>query len=323
MQSLFVFIRQVHPYGSNLSNKEWNGNYGPLRPHAFIPPTVHTHTFAHLHHSSPTHNSAAPHAHTLLSYPSSGPLTTAHHPILPSRPPPPPLLQHGFGLSHPQGGALVHQVTLGIGTHPHHPGHPAAPHRLLPSPTINPHLQPGYVHHPHQFKPPFPPHPYMASPATFTGFPLSPTKLNHQFSYIWGAGRRRSSSTSCTAGWRGNGPGPRPGQEDPPAEHITNSCDDEEKTRRRKKIWIIIDGLRRRKNVWTCFEVKVSASVIWRVYMSRVVDHVCNFSCERLPVKSRQPVEETAKLQVNGFILTIRKFSLWTCALQITSCHQL
>ncbi|XP_013867623.1 homeodomain-interacting protein kinase 3 isoform X1 [Austrofundulus limnaeus] len=174
---------QVQPYGSNLSNKEWNGNYGPLRPHAFIPPTVHTHTFAHLHHSSPTHTSAAPHA--LLSYPSSGPLPTAHHPILPSRPPPPPLLQHGFGLSHPQGGALVHPMTLGIGAHPHHP---AAPHRLLPSPTVNPHHQPGYAHHPHQFKPPFPPppppHPYMASPATFTGFPLSPTKLSHQFSYI-------------------------------------------------------------------------------------------------------------------------------------------
>ncbi|XP_043981096.1 homeodomain-interacting protein kinase 3-like isoform X1 [Gambusia affinis] len=178
---------QVQPYGTNHSNKEWNGNYGPLRPHAYIPPTVHTHTFTHLHHNSPTHTSAAP--HTLLSYTSSGPLTAAHHPILPSRPPP-PLLQHGFGLSHPQGGALVHQVTLGIGTHPHHPGHPAASHRLLPSPTINPHHQPGYTHHPHQFKPPFPPppppHPYMASPAAFTSFHLSPTKLSHhpQFSYI-------------------------------------------------------------------------------------------------------------------------------------------
>uniref|UniRef100_A0A096M424 non-specific serine/threonine protein kinase n=1 Tax=Poecilia formosa TaxID=48698 RepID=A0A096M424_POEFO len=145
---------QVQPYGSNHSNKEWNGNYGPLRPHAYIPPTVH-------------------------SYPSSGPLTATHHPILPSRPPP-PLLQHGFGLSHPQGGALVHQVALGIGTHPHHPGHPAASHRLLPSPTINPHHQPGYTHHPHQFKPPFPPPPpYMASPAAFTSFHLSPTKLSH------------------------------------------------------------------------------------------------------------------------------------------------
>ncbi|KAM6937776.1 homeodomain-interacting protein kinase 3a [Xenentodon cancila] len=182
---------QVQPYGSNLSNKEWNGNFGPLRPHAYIPPTVHTHPFTHLHHSSPTHTSAAPPTHTLLSYPSNGHLTTTHHPhtILPSRPP--PLLQHGYSLSHPQGGTLVHQVTLGISTHPHHPGHPAPhPHRLLPSPTINPHHQPGYGHHPHQFKPPFPPppppHPYMASPAAYTGFPLSPTKLSHhpQFSYI-------------------------------------------------------------------------------------------------------------------------------------------
>ncbi|XP_034094550.1 homeodomain-interacting protein kinase 3-like isoform X3 [Gymnodraco acuticeps] len=169
------------PYVSNLSNKEWNGNYGPLRPHAYIPPTVHTHTFTHLQHSSPTHTSAAPHTHTLLSYPPN-----AHHPhpILPSRPP--PLLQHSYGLSHPQGGAIVHQVTLGIS---HHPGHPVPhPHRLLPSPTIHPHHQPGYAHHhPHQFKPPFPPpHPYMASPAAYTGFPLSPTKLSHhpQFSYI-------------------------------------------------------------------------------------------------------------------------------------------
>ncbi|XP_026166242.1 homeodomain-interacting protein kinase 3a isoform X2 [Mastacembelus armatus] len=189
---------QVQPYGSSHSNKEWNGNYAPLRPHAYIPPTVHTHTFTHLPHS-PTHMSAAPHTHTqglpthtLLSYPPSGPLTTTHHPphILPSRPA--PLLQHSYGLSHPQGGAIVHQVTLGISTHPHHPGHPAHhPHRLLPSPTIHPHHQPGYAHHPHQFKPPFPPrppppHPYMASPATYTGFPLSPTKLSHhpQFSYI-------------------------------------------------------------------------------------------------------------------------------------------
>ncbi|XP_054864685.1 homeodomain-interacting protein kinase 3-like isoform X2 [Amphiprion ocellaris] len=176
---------QVQPYISNhISNKEWNGNYGPLRPHAFIPPTVHT--FSHLPHSSPTHSQAAP--HTLLSYPPSGPLASAHHPhpILPSRPPPPPLLQHGYGLSHPQGGAIVHQVTLGLGAPP--PPHPHHPHRLLPSPTIHPHHQPGYAHHPHQFKPPFPPppHPYMASPAAYTGFPLSPTKLGHhpQFSYI-------------------------------------------------------------------------------------------------------------------------------------------
>uniref|UniRef100_A0A8C7WM18 non-specific serine/threonine protein kinase n=1 Tax=Oryzias sinensis TaxID=183150 RepID=A0A8C7WM18_9TELE len=158
----FVCRSLPQPYGTNLSNKEWNGNYGPLRPHAFIPPTVHT--FTHLHHSSPTHTSAAPHtqglpAHTLLSYPSSAHLTGPHHPhpILPSRP---PLLQHGYGLSHPQGGALVHQVTLGIA--PHHPGHPFKP----------------------AFPPPPPPHPFMASPAAYTGFPLSPTKFSHHPLYM-------------------------------------------------------------------------------------------------------------------------------------------
>ncbi|XP_055365952.1 homeodomain-interacting protein kinase 3-like isoform X2 [Betta splendens] len=189
------------PYASNYSNKEWNSNCGPLRPHAFIPPTVHTHTFTHLPHS-PTHTSATTqglHPHALLSYPPSGALTATHHhphPILPSRPA--PLLQHSFGLS--QGGALVHQVALGIGNHPHHPGHPLPPHphRLLPSPTINQH---SFAHHPHQFKPPFPPPPppplpYMASPVAYSGFPLSPTKLTHhpQFSYIGGTGQVHSST---------------------------------------------------------------------------------------------------------------------------------
>uniref|UniRef100_A0A8D3B0E8 non-specific serine/threonine protein kinase n=1 Tax=Scophthalmus maximus TaxID=52904 RepID=A0A8D3B0E8_SCOMX len=173
-QPPLAFGQVQQPYGSNHSNKEWNGNYGPLRPHAYIPPTVHTHTFTHLPHSSPTHSSAAPHTHpqglpthTLLSYPLGGPLTTAHHhhhhhAILPSRPPP-PLLQHSYGLSHPQGGTIVHQVTLGISA-------------------------PSYAHLAHQFKPvPFPaPHPFMASTAAYAGFPLSPTKLSHhpQFSYI-------------------------------------------------------------------------------------------------------------------------------------------
>ncbi|XP_011605101.2 homeodomain-interacting protein kinase 3-like isoform X1 [Takifugu rubripes] len=179
---------QVQLFLPNHPNKDWNRNYGPLRPHAYIPPTVHTHTFPHLPHGSPTHTSAAPPAHpqglpphTLLSYQSTGALAATHHPTQSILPPPPPLVQHGYGLSHPQGGAIVHQVTLGISAHPHHP------HRLLPSPTVHPHHQPSYGPLPHQFKPPFPPpHPYMASPAAYTGFPLSPTKLgpHPQFSYI-------------------------------------------------------------------------------------------------------------------------------------------
>ncbi|XP_077423873.1 homeodomain-interacting protein kinase 3a isoform X2 [Vanacampus margaritifer] len=178
-------LGQVQPFVSNHNIKEWNGNYGPLRPHAFIPPTVHTHNFPHLAHSSPKHKLGAPPPHTLLSYPPRGPLTTAPHPMLTSHHP--PLLQHSYSLSHAQGGAIVHQVTMGLGSHSQQAGY----HRLLPSPTVHPHQQPGYAHHPHQFKPAFPPpmpppHPYMASPAAYTGFPLSPTKLGHhpQFSYI-------------------------------------------------------------------------------------------------------------------------------------------
>ncbi|XP_041746432.2 homeodomain-interacting protein kinase 3 [Coregonus clupeaformis] len=138
---------QVQHYGS--CNKEWNGNYGQhRRPHAYIPPTVHGHAFT-LSHSSPTHNSGHHPQAALLSYPPSAPV--AH--LLASPCAQRPVLQPTYG--------IVHQVTMGIN------------HRLLPSPTI---------HHQGQYKPLFPPHSYIASPA-YTGFPLSPTKLN-QYPYI-------------------------------------------------------------------------------------------------------------------------------------------
>uniref|UniRef100_A0A8C7LLA0 non-specific serine/threonine protein kinase n=1 Tax=Oncorhynchus mykiss TaxID=8022 RepID=A0A8C7LLA0_ONCMY len=138
---------QVQHYGS--CNKEWNGNYGQhRRPHAYIPPTVHGHAFT-LPHSSPTHNSGHHPQAALLSYPPSAPV--AH--LLASPCAQRPVLQPTYG--------IVHQVTMGIN------------HRLLPSPTI---------HHQGQYKPLFPPHSYIASPA-YTGFPLSPTKLN-QYPYI-------------------------------------------------------------------------------------------------------------------------------------------
>ncbi|KAM9808149.1 LOW QUALITY PROTEIN: homeodomain-interacting protein kinase 3-like [Neosynchiropus ocellatus] len=137
------FGQQVQPYLSRHGTKEWNGNFGPPRPHAFIPPTVHTHT-------------SGPPAHALLSYPHTGP-----PPILPSRP---PLLQHGYSLPHQPGGAIVHQLTLGLGGPPPSPPTPAPLHR---------------------FKPPFPaPPPFMTSPATYAGYPLTPSKLSQQFSYI-------------------------------------------------------------------------------------------------------------------------------------------
>ncbi|KAM9422836.1 homeodomain-interacting protein kinase 3 isoform 8-T9 [Salvelinus alpinus] len=155
---------QLQHYGS--CHQEWNGNYAHRRPQAYIPPTMHGHSFT-LPHGSPNHTTGPRHhphphgQHTLLSYPPNGPLVTAApvaH-ILASPGASRPVLQPAYSISHP--GGIVHQVTVGINP------------RLLPSPTI---------HTQGQFKALFPPHPYMASPAYAT-FPLSPTKLN-QYPYI-------------------------------------------------------------------------------------------------------------------------------------------
>ncbi|KAM9409858.1 LOW QUALITY PROTEIN: homeodomain-interacting protein kinase 3 [Pholidichthys leucotaenia] len=152
----------------NSCHQEWNGNFTHRRPQAYIPPTMHGHTFA-LSHSSPNHTAGAhphlgghPHSQpTLLSYPPSGPLVTAApvaH-LLASPGASRPVLQPTYSISHPAG--IVHQVAVGINP------------RLLPSPTLHPQGQ---------FKPLFPPHSYIASPA-YGSFPLSPTKIN-QYPYI-------------------------------------------------------------------------------------------------------------------------------------------
>ncbi|XP_042563977.1 homeodomain-interacting protein kinase 3 isoform X3 [Clupea harengus] len=169
---------QVQHYSS--SHQEWNGNYSHRRPQAYIPPTIHGHTFT-LSHGSPTHNSGHhhppppppppphmgihPHAQpTLLSYPPSGPLVTApmaHLLASPGATRGSHVLQPAYSISHPATGHIVHQVTVGLNP------------RLLPSPTLHPQGQ---------FKPLFPPHSYIASPA-YASFPLSPTKLS-QYPYI-------------------------------------------------------------------------------------------------------------------------------------------
>ncbi|XP_030622680.1 homeodomain-interacting protein kinase 3 [Chanos chanos] len=161
---------QVQHYGT--SQQEWNGNYSHRRPQSYIPPTVHGHSFT-LPHGSPTHTSAHPphlgvhpHPHaqpSLLSYPPSGPLVTAApmaHLLASPGATRSHVLQPAYSISHP-GGHIVHQVAVGLNP------------RLLPSPTLLPQGQ---------FKPLFPPHSYIASPA-YTGFPLSPTKLS-QYPYI-------------------------------------------------------------------------------------------------------------------------------------------
>ncbi|XP_061736612.1 homeodomain-interacting protein kinase 3 isoform X2 [Nerophis ophidion] len=147
-------------------HQEWNGNFAHRRPQAFIPPTIHGPAFT-LSHSSPNHSAGPlphlgghPHSQpTLLSYPPSGPLVTAPHMahLLTSPGASRPVLQPAYSI--PTG--IVHQVTLGINP------------RLLPSPTLHPQGQ---------FKPLFPPHSYLASPA-YASFPLSPTKIN-QYPYI-------------------------------------------------------------------------------------------------------------------------------------------
>lgn len=155
-------MEQVQHYGAG--SQEWNGNCGHWRQQTYIPTNVAGHAFS-LQHGSPTHTSVHAHlagsAHlggqpAILSYPSSAPLSTAApvaH-ILASPCTSRPLLQHPtYSISHHSG--IVHQVPVGINP------------RLLPSPTI----------HQTQYKPIFPPHSYIASPA-FTGFPLSPTKLS-------------------------------------------------------------------------------------------------------------------------------------------------
>ncbi|XP_034044719.1 homeodomain-interacting protein kinase 3 isoform X2 [Thalassophryne amazonica] len=165
-QQQAIGFGQVQHFGS--CHQEWNASFAPRRPQAYIPPTIHGHTFT-LSHGSPNHT-AGPHPHlgahphsqpTLLSYPPSGPLVTAPpmaH-LLASPGASRPILQPTYGISHPAG--IVHQVTVGINP------------RLLPSPTLHPQGQ---------FKPLFAPHSYIASPA-YTSFPLSPTKIN-QYPYI-------------------------------------------------------------------------------------------------------------------------------------------
>ncbi|XP_023672680.1 homeodomain-interacting protein kinase 3a isoform X1 [Paramormyrops kingsleyae] len=152
---------QVQHFGS--CHQEWNGNYSHRRQQAYVPPSVPGHTFT-LPHGSPNHTTAHPHLGgpqpALLSYPPAAPLVTAApvtH-ILASPCTTRPVLQPPYSISHP--GAILHQVTVGINP------------RLLPSPTI----------HQSQFKPLFPPHSYIASPA-YAGFPLSPPKLS-QYPYI-------------------------------------------------------------------------------------------------------------------------------------------
>ncbi|XP_072475322.1 homeodomain-interacting protein kinase 3 isoform X8 [Notamacropus eugenii] len=167
-QQQHLNFSQVQHFGSG--HQEWNGNYGHRRQQAYVPAPVNSHPFA-LSQGSPSHTVVrAPLAGTaprtgqpaLLPYPPAAPLATAApvtH-LLASPCTSRPILQHPtYSISHPNG--IVHQVPVGINP------------RLLSSPTI----------HQTPYKPIFPPHSYIAASPTYTGFPLSPTKLS-QYPYM-------------------------------------------------------------------------------------------------------------------------------------------
>ncbi|XP_042197449.1 homeodomain-interacting protein kinase 3 isoform X2 [Callorhinchus milii] len=161
-QQQHINFGQVQHYGS--MPQEWNGNYGPRRQQAYIPPTIASHPFP-LPHGSPNHTTAHGHLGSqpaILSYPPSGHLGTtgpvAH--LLASPCTSRPVMQPtAYSISHHSG--IVHQVPVGLNP------------RLLPSPTI----------HQNQYKPMFHPHSYITASPVYTGFPLSPTKLS-QYPYI-------------------------------------------------------------------------------------------------------------------------------------------
>uniref|UniRef100_A0AAY4CFL4 non-specific serine/threonine protein kinase n=1 Tax=Denticeps clupeoides TaxID=299321 RepID=A0AAY4CFL4_9TELE len=149
-----IFTSPVQHYGS--CHKEWNSNYIPLRPQAYIPPTVHhSHNFPLAAHGSPTHTVAPP-PPALVSY---------HLPPAPASGP----VAHLLASSCQSRAAIL----------------PPAPYGLLhPNPHNQLAVHPLTSLHPHQsqFKPLFAPPSYVASPS-YAGFPLSPTKLS-QYPYI-------------------------------------------------------------------------------------------------------------------------------------------
>ncbi|XP_029438092.1 homeodomain-interacting protein kinase 3 [Rhinatrema bivittatum] len=155
-QQQHMNFSQVQHFGSG--HQEWNGKYSQRTQQPYIPASVASHPFT-LPRGSPNHTTV--HAHlggqpALLQYPPTAPITHILASPCTSR----PILQHPtYSFSHPNG--IVHQVTVGINP------------RLLPSPTI----------HQTRYKPIFPPHSYIAASPAYTGFPLSPTKLN-QYPYM-------------------------------------------------------------------------------------------------------------------------------------------
>ncbi|XP_072340375.1 homeodomain-interacting protein kinase 2 isoform X1 [Scyliorhinus torazame] len=156
-------LSQAQPHVTSI--QERSGNHGHRRQQAYITPTIAQAPYS-FPHRSPSHTSVHPHltaAHLsgqphLYTYatPALGPTGTVAHLVASQG-----STRHTYA-AHP--GGIVHQMPVGIGP------------RVLPSPTI----------HPSQYQAQFAHQTYInASPASavYTGYPLSPTKVN-QYPYL-------------------------------------------------------------------------------------------------------------------------------------------
>ncbi|XP_038637355.1 homeodomain-interacting protein kinase 2 isoform X2 [Scyliorhinus canicula] len=156
-------LSQAQPHVTSI--QERSGNHGHRRQQAYITPTIAqapysfphrspSHTTVHPHLTA-AHLSGQPHLYTYAT-PALGPTGTVAHLVASQG-----STRHTYA-THP--GGIVHQMPVGIGP------------RVLPSPTI----------HPSQYQAQFAHQTYInASPASavYTGYPLSPTKVN-QYPYL-------------------------------------------------------------------------------------------------------------------------------------------
>ncbi|XP_041072239.1 homeodomain-interacting protein kinase 2 isoform X2 [Carcharodon carcharias] len=156
-------LSQAQPHVTGI--QERSANHGHRRQQAYITPTIAqapysfphrspSHTTVHPHLAA-AHLSGQPHLYTYAT-PALGPTGTVAHLVASQG-----STRHTYA-THP--GGIVHQMPVGMGP------------RVLPSPTI----------HPSQYQAQFAHQTYInASPASavYTGYPLSPTKVN-QYPYL-------------------------------------------------------------------------------------------------------------------------------------------
>ncbi|XP_069759279.1 homeodomain-interacting protein kinase 2 isoform X7 [Narcine bancroftii] len=145
---------------------ERTGNHGHRRQQAYITPTIAQASYS-FPHRSPSHTTVhphlaaahlpgQPHLYTYATPAALGPTGTVAHLVTSQG-----SARHAYAT---HSGGIVHQVPVAMGP------------RVLPSPTI----------HPSQYQPQFAHQTYInASPASavYTGYPLSPTKVN-QYPYL-------------------------------------------------------------------------------------------------------------------------------------------